>query len=59
VDVRAVLADPPAALVLHGVWHECPLGAEEGDARRWADELASLLDAVPDDALLTVVDVHS
>jgi hypothetical protein len=59
VDVSAVLADPPAVLVLDGAWHECPLGADEGDARRWGDELASLLDAVPDDATLTVVDLHS
>lgn len=59
VDARAILADPPAALLLDGARHECPPTAEEGEARRWAEECAALLDAVPDGVLLTVVDLHS
>lgn len=57
VDLAVVLADPPAALLADGEWHECPLARDTGAA--WAAEVRMLLETLPDDVLLTAVDLHS
>ena len=59
VDAGAVLADPPAALLVDGVWHECPLTTDEGRLSAWKSEFAALFEDVPSDSVLTVVDIHS
>ena len=59
VDATAVLADPPAALLVDGAWHECPLTTDEQQLNAWRSEFAALFERVPTDAVLTAVDIHS
>ena len=59
VDSKAVFADPPAALLVDGAWHECPMTSEEQKLKIWKAEFAALFDRLPTDAVLTAVDVHS
>ncbi len=59
VDVGAILADPPAALLFGASWHECPFTDDEEQLAEWRRTFGSVFEAVPADAVLTVVDVHS
>jgi hypothetical protein len=59
VDTGAVLANPPAALLIDRDWHECPLTDDATRIAGWAAEFARLFAAVPDGATLTAVDFHS
>lgn len=59
VDLQAVLSDPPAALLLNSVWHESPITSDEPQLREWKERFATLFEAVPSDASLTAVDIHS
>ena len=59
VDAQALLADPPAALLMDGTWNECPLTSDRAALAGWNRQFAELFARVPDDAMLTVVDIHS
>lgn len=59
VDEDDLFADPPAALLVNGAWHEVDLGADEAERVAWAARFAALMRTVPPDALVTVVDLHS
>lgn len=59
VDLEAIRNDPPAALLLDGQWHECPISTDPETLTEWNVRFARMLDAIAPDALLTVVDVHS
>jgi hypothetical protein len=54
-----ILADPPAAVLMDGQWHECPLTLNQTELDAWRRRFAELFAAIPDDALLTVADLHS
>ena len=59
VDTAALLADPPAALLMAGEWSECPLTDDRTLLEAWNRQFAGLFQRVPDAAMLTAVDVHS
>ncbi len=59
IDLRAILEDPPAALLVDGVWHECSVTQEEQKLMAWKAEFSALFEKVPGDAVLTAVDMHS
>ena len=59
VAAEPLLADPPTALLVAGVWHECPFTSDAGELEEWRRRFARLFAAIPDDALLTVMDMHS
>ena len=52
-------ADPPAALLVNGHWHECPLTSDASELEKWNRRFAVLFASIPDDALITVMDMHS
>jgi hypothetical protein len=54
-----LLADPPTALLFEGRWHECPFTSDAAELEKWRTQFAGLFASIPDDALLTVVDMHS
>lgn len=58
IDRQVVCDEPPAALAVGGVWHECPPAPGESEALSWAQDDEKLPAAVPDGALLTVVDLR-
>lgn len=59
-DVRhePILADPPVALLHDGTWRECPISADAAVLEEWRRSFPALFAEIPDDALLTVVDLH-
>lgn len=59
VNTEVLLADPPAALLVDGQWHECPITKDQAQVAAWRQQFTALFESVPDDALLTVVDMHS
>lgn len=59
VDLEAIRKDPPAALLLDGEWHECPISTDPEVLAEWDARFTELFDSIAPDALLTVVDVHS
>lgn len=59
VDAQAILAHPPADLLWNGVWHEGPISADEQELVQWQLRVEKLFAEVPEDALLTAVDLHS
>jgi hypothetical protein len=59
VDEAPLLADPPAALLVAGVWHESAIISDQAELEKWRRQFAELFVPVPADALLTVVDLHS
>ncbi len=59
IDPQALLADPPMALLFRGKWFESPIFAVGDFAEKWKTEFAQLFAEIPDDVMLTVVDIHS
>jgi hypothetical protein len=59
VEVQSILSDPPAALLVAGVWHECPITSDAAELEKWRQQFTSLFNQVPPDALLTIMDLHS
>ena len=61
IDQQALLADPPAALLFRGKWIASPLlASDEAEAQAtWRTEFAESFARIPDDTLLTVIDLHS
>ena len=62
IDEPTLLRDPPAALLLRGEWHDSEGVDAEGSLEAWEEawrsRFSELWAQVPDDALITVVDVH-
>jgi hypothetical protein len=54
-----LLADPPTALLRDGTWHECPFTSDITELERWRRQFSDLFAAIPHDALLTLMDMHS
>jgi hypothetical protein len=59
VASEPLLANPPTALLLEGQWHLCPITRDKAEVAAWRKQFAALFRAIPDDATLTAVDVHS
>lgn len=63
IDLQALLATPPAALLFQGEWFESPIVLDaEGEGEtltKWQTEFACHFCKIPDHTMLTVVDVHS
>ena len=59
IQPELLLANPPTAVLLDGVWHECPFTSEPAELERWSRRFAELFASIPDDALLTIMDMHS
>jgi hypothetical protein len=59
IDQQALLADPPAALLFRGEWFASPIFAQGDAEAKWRTEFSEHFSRIPDDTLLTVVDVHS
>ncbi len=59
IDQEALLADPPAALLFRGEWFASPIFVQGNAETRWRTEFSEHFSRIPDDTLLTVVDVHS
>jgi hypothetical protein len=58
VNTDLVLANPPAALLHEGQWHECPITQDKAQLATWKGQFGALFRSIPDDALLTAVDLH-
>ncbi len=58
IDRQALLDDPPMVLVFQGEWFESTIFAEGDAVERRKIEFAQFFAEIPDDAMLTVVDVH-
>src|SRR5258705_1924595 len=58
VDLQALLAKPPAALLFRGRWSERKMMAEGEAGQKWRAEFARLFAEIPDDTTLTIVDCH-
>lgn len=60
-DIQAsfVLDDPPTALLHEGAWQECPFTTDLQELERWKARFRSLFDSIPDDSLLTIMDLHA
>ncbi|HEX7862877.1 MAG TPA: hypothetical protein VF773_21270 [Verrucomicrobiae bacterium] len=60
IDQQALLANPPTSLLFNGEWFASPIYpySDEADAK-WRAEFAEHFARIPDDILLTVVDLHS
>jgi hypothetical protein len=59
IQQEPLLADPPTALLLDGLWHECPFTSDAAELEKWRRQFANLFASIPDDLMLTVVDMHS
>lgn len=59
VNGETLLANPPAAILVDGQWHECPITNDPAQVAAWRKQFSVLFQSVPDEAMLTVVDVHS
>lgn len=59
IKEQALLADPPAALLFRGQWFASPIFAEGDTEAKWRAEFGQHFAEIPDETLLTVVDVHS
>lgn len=59
VNVDAILSDPPAALLNSGEWHEQPFDSSAEASEEWRRRFSQLFSAIPDDAPLTAMDLHS
>ena len=59
IDSAALLADPPAALLYQGQWHEAPPQLDGPLDEDWISQFIGIFSQIPDDAQLTIVDVHS
>jgi hypothetical protein len=53
-----LLSDPPAALLRDAVWVESPITSDTAELQKWKERFAELFAAIPDDELLTIVDLH-
>lgn len=53
-----LLSEPPAALLRGGVWEQCPLTTDTAELQKWKERFTELFAAIPDDELLTIVDLH-
>lgn len=55
-----LLAEPPTAILWNGTWSECPFTLDDEEIlEAWRLEFARIFAAVPQDALLTIIDCHS
>ncbi len=59
IDCDAIKSDPPAAFLIDGEWQELALDADQAMTEHWDLGFAEVIDGLPGDSLLTVVDVHS
>jgi hypothetical protein len=61
IDIQPgpLLADPPAAVLIDGAWHEGPITMDAASLEHWRVEFAQIFASIPDDALLTIADLHS
>jgi hypothetical protein len=59
IDSDALLADPPAAVLFRGQWHEGPIQLDGPPDVEWASQFRNIYNQIPDDAQLTIVDIHS
>jgi len=63
IDQEVLLRNPPAALLLRGEWHdsewlEADSQSVEAWEAAWRERFSRLWAQVPDDALVTAVDIH-
>lgn len=59
VDEQPLLLDPPAALLFSGEWFASAIFAEGETREKWRAEFARHFGRIPENTLLTVVDVRS
>jgi len=59
IQHEQLLADPPTALLLDGAWYECPFTSDQAEVAKWRRQFADLFATIPDESLLTIVDLHS
>ena len=59
IDAAPLLAEPPAAVFVDSVWHECPITSDPAELERWRLRFAELFGSIGDESLLTVMDMHS
>jgi hypothetical protein len=59
VDTEALVANPPSALLMDTVWRECPFSSDPAVVDGWKREFALAFAPIPEDALLTIMDLHS
>ena len=59
IDRETLLAEPPAALLFRGQWFASPIFAEGEALDIWRQEFSQHFAQIPDETMLTVVDVHS
>jgi hypothetical protein len=57
VNPIPLLANPPAAVLFDGEWHEIPIAG--ADLAEWRGVFRALFDRVPDDAVLNAIVLHS
>lgn len=58
VFAAPLLEEPPSALVADCIWLEQGWGKDALSKERWREQFAERFEQVPDDAQLTVVDIH-
>ena len=59
VVVESILEDPPAAILSDDTWIEQRLDESAPSDEQWKQQFAEFFMSIPDDQMLTVVDIHS
>ena len=59
VVIEDVISNPPFALLANGVWVEQGWSTDAPTDDEWRQQFAHRFNLLPDDALLTVVDIHT